>query len=53
MHIKKLPYALRINSDLPSQCQVNVTLHNQKNVSYTLLSLPFYLIEQLHRLIDL
>jgi uncharacterized protein len=52
MYVKKKSHALRINSDLPNQCEVNVKLHNQENVSYQLASIPFYLIEQLPRLMD-
>jgi hypothetical protein len=51
MEQKELPLALRINSDKPSTVQVNVKGSSGKNVSYQLLSIPFYLISEIHRLI--
>jgi predicted AAA+ superfamily ATPase len=53
MGIKKFDFAIRINSDYPSIVDVNVkdTLGNQ--VRYKLLSIPFYLMAQIHRLIEL
>lgn len=52
MGLKKLSLAVRINSDVPSLTPVNLkdTLGNE--VQYRLLSIPFYLIGQLHRLIS-
>jgi uncharacterized protein len=52
MGLKKLPLAVRINSGLPSRTQVEVKDHKGDKVSYELLSIPFYLIGQLHRLIE-
>ncbi len=52
MSLKALSLAVRINSDLPSTTQVKVKDHAGKPVDYNLLSLPFYLLSQLHRLID-
>jgi predicted AAA+ superfamily ATPase len=51
MHLKKLQRAVRINADLPSVVTVNSLLHDKSTVSYELLSLPFYLVEQLPRLL--
>ena len=51
MHLKKLSLALRINSDYPSVFPVKFKIQNKQDVSYTLLSLPFYLLEQVDRLI--
>lgn len=51
MKLKKLKQAIRINSDLPSICDVKVILHDQTEVNYELLSVPFYLVGQLHRLL--
>ena len=52
MSLKALSLAVRINSDLPSTTQVKVKDYAGKPVDYNLLSLPFYLLSQLHRLID-
>ncbi len=52
MALKKLSLAVRINSDLPSNTNVHVKLQTQDEVSYQLLSLPFYLLGQLHRLLN-
>lgn len=48
---KKKAIAVRINSDFPSLCTVSIKDSTGINFEYKLLSLPFYLIEQLHRLI--
>jgi predicted AAA+ superfamily ATPase len=53
MGSKKLSLAVRINSDLPSKTGVNVKDHSGDRIEYKLLSLPFYLIGQMHRLLDL
>lgn len=52
MHIKKLSQAVRINADLPSSVAVDVKIHSGETVCYQLLSLPFYLTGQLHRLLN-
>jgi hypothetical protein len=52
MALKKLPTAIRINSALPSKMLVKTTDSLGDKVEYTLLSLPFYLIGQIHRLLD-
>lgn len=52
MKNKNLKLAVRFNSDLPSKAAVNTKLTTGEPVSYKLLSLPFYLIEQLPRLLD-
>ena len=44
MALKKLPIAIRINSDVPSKFDLS---------DYSLLSIPFYLAEQVHRLIEI
>lgn len=51
MALKKLSYAIRINSDMPSKVEVNVKLREAENIRYRLLSLPFYLSGQIHRLL--
>lgn len=52
MYLKKANLAVRINSDYPSFGPVEVKISGDSDVKYTLLSLPFYLIGQLHRLIN-
>ena len=49
---KKLKFAVRINSDAPSLTSVDVSTNTGKPAKYQLLSIPFYLTEQLHRLIE-
>lgn len=53
MELKKLPLAVRINSDLPSKTDINVKTQKQQLIEYSLLSLPFYLVGQVHRLVSL
>lgn len=52
MSLKNTKLAVRINSDLPSITPVNVKNHAGNPVQYSLMSLPFYLISQVHRLIE-
>jgi predicted AAA+ superfamily ATPase len=51
MNLKNLPIALRINNDLPSITPVRIKNADKTEVSYTLLSIPFYLTGQIHRLL--
>ena len=51
MGLKKLSMALRINSDYPSRTNVQMKDPMGNEVKYTLLSIPFYLLGQIHRLI--
>jgi len=53
MALKKLSLAVRINSDLPHKTSVSVKDHEGKLIEYELLSVPFYLIEELHRLLSM
>jgi len=53
MGLKQLPVAIRINSDFPSKTDVCVKNHAGEEVKYTLLSLPFYLTAQVHRLLEI
>lgn len=48
---KKTPLAVRVNSDKPSHCISQIIDHAAPILQYTLLSLPFYLLGQVHRLI--
>jgi predicted AAA+ superfamily ATPase len=52
MNLKMLSSAIRINSNLPNKTQVKVKNHTGTLIDYLLISLPFYLIGQIHRLID-
>jgi uncharacterized protein len=51
MGSKDLPLAVRFNSDFPSQVDVKTKDHQGNLIEYKLISLPFYLLGQLHRLI--
>lgn len=53
MGLKQSSFAVRINSDLPSLTDVQVKDNESKVIHYKLLSLPFYLLGQLHRLIGI
>lgn len=53
MGMKKLSMALRINSDYPSTTNVDLKDNIGNPVKYILLSIPFYLMGQIHRLLDL
>jgi uncharacterized protein len=48
---RKLPVAVRINAGLPSVTDIDVKTTTGIQSQYTLLSLPFYLISELDRLI--
>lgn len=52
MGLKNLPLAMRINADLPSKTAVKVKDHQGNQIEYNLLSIPFYLTEQLQRLLN-
>jgi predicted AAA+ superfamily ATPase len=52
MNQKNSNIAVRINSDFPSITDIKVKNHLGKPVEYTLISIPFYLISELHRILD-
>lgn len=52
MGLKKIPVAIRINSDVPSKTAVKSKDNFGNQVEYTLISLPFYLAGEIHRLLD-
>ncbi len=52
MSLKQFPLAVRVNSDIPSKMEINVKDHQGKAINYMLLSIPFYLLGQLHRLLN-
>lgn len=51
MELKKKNLAIRINSDVPTKTNVNVK-GRAGEVTYPLLSIPFYLVGQIHRLLE-
>ncbi len=51
MGLKGLLEAVRINSDLPSTTDVNVKNYQGNQIHYKLVSLPFYLLGQLQRIL--
>jgi len=50
---KSWPFAVRFNADMPSLLQETANFPEQKPTAYRLLSLPFYLAEQLERLVGM
>jgi predicted AAA+ superfamily ATPase len=52
MGLKKLPLALRINSDLPNKTAISVNDAILGEINYTLISIPFYLTGQIPRLLS-
>lgn len=52
MGLKKLSIAMRINSDYPSKTNVDVKDNLGKSVNYTFISIPFYLMGQIDRLLS-
>ncbi len=53
MSLRKLSQAVYINSNLPQVSQVSIQGFDGNSYSYKLYSLPFYLIGQLQRLLDI
>ena len=51
MELKNSKLAVRVNADLPSKTQVSVNSRTGKSVQYALLSVPFYLMGQVTRLL--
>lgn len=52
MGLKQLSVAVRINSDHPTVTPIDVKDNAGQSIKYTLLSIPFYLVGQLHRLLE-
>lgn len=52
MALKQFSTAVRVNSDIPSTTAVSVKDHQGNPINYTLVSIPFYLLGQLHRLLQ-
>jgi predicted AAA+ superfamily ATPase len=53
MGLKKLPDAVRVNSDYPSKMEVQAKDAFDNNVQYNLISIPFYLVGQVKRLLKM
>lgn len=53
MGMKKSSIAVRINSDFPNEVNVKVKDQSGNKVNYLLISIPFYLIGQIYRFLDL
>lgn len=53
MGLKKLPIALRINSNYPTISNIDTKDNLGNFLKYTLISIPFYLVGQIHRLLGL
>ncbi len=51
MGLKQLELAVRINADLPSKTPVSVKDHAGNLVQYTLVSIPYYLMSELLRIL--
>jgi predicted AAA+ superfamily ATPase len=52
MKLKARNLAVRVNSDYPTVGPVNIKISEGSDVKYTLISIPFYLTGQIHRLIE-
>ena len=53
MGLKKLPDAVRVNSDYPSKMEVQAKDAFDNSVQYNLISIPFYLVGQVKRLLKM
>ena len=52
MHLRQLKYAVRIYGNKKLVTEISTKLQDGSTVSYKLLSIPFYLINELPRLLD-
>lgn len=52
MGLKKLSVAIRINSDYPNKTNIDMKNNIGNHVQYVLISIPFYLLGQIPRLLD-
>jgi uncharacterized protein len=50
--LKKTKFALRFNGDLPSITDVKTTIEYIGEADYKLMSLPLYMVDQVHRILD-
>lgn len=51
MDLKQYSYAVRVNSDVPSKVEVSVKDHEGNSIKYTLVSIPYYVLGELPRLL--
>ncbi|EKD91740.1 MAG: hypothetical protein ACD_29C00409G0001, partial [uncultured bacterium] len=51
MELKKLSLAVRVNADLPTKTDLILKNRVGSEISYQLMSIPFYLVGQLSRLL--
>lgn len=51
MGLKRLSLAVRVNADIPSKTAVRVKDHAGNSIAYTLISIPYYLLSELPRLL--
>lgn len=51
MAAKNLSLAVRVNADKPTITEVKIKITDEREVNYDLISLPFYLLQQLPRLL--
>ncbi len=51
MGLKKLQLAVRVNADIPSSTMVNVKDHLGNKIEYELVSIPYYLVGELPRIL--
>ncbi|CAN5393177.1 hypothetical protein BH10PSE19_BH10PSE19_15320 [soil metagenome] len=52
MELKKLSLAVRVNSDLLNKTDIKIKSRQDGFIEYQLLSIPFYLVGQIYRLLD-
>ncbi len=55
MGSKQAPFAIRFDASLPAIQQINTVINigkKRKNVNYSLISLPLYLIERLEVIVE-
>src|SRR3990167_1686968 len=52
MNLKQLPLAVRISSGLPNKNEIAVKNPEGNTIKYTLLSIPYYLLGELHRILS-
>lgn len=55
MGTKKSPFAIRFDTQVPTTQQIDTVINvnkQQKNVQYTLISLPLYLVERLEHIVN-
>jgi len=51
MQEKKLDYGVRFNADIPSECEIPISLPSASG-KFRLLSLPLYMVEELSRMVN-